>query len=87
VDGYVLAAEHRYDEASLDAALRDFADARRETVRRLSGVPAAAWRRLGSFEGFGPITLEGMAGVIRSHDLQHLAGLAWLHARWLATAG
>jgi len=87
VDGYELAAVRRYDEASLDAALHEFSEARRATVERLSALDTAAWQRRGHFEGFGPITLEGMAAVIRSHDLQHLAGLAWLHAKWTGAAG
>jgi hypothetical protein len=75
-DGLVLS--RRYDEDDIEAALRTFEDARRRTMARLTGLTPADLARAGTFEGYGPVTVQGLIHYLCSHDQQHLAGIQWL---------
>ncbi len=78
IDSYALARERGYDEQDPIAALSLFRRARGETIERLRGVRASDWSRRGHFEGYGAVTLTGLAHFLASHDQQHLACLHWL---------
>jgi DinB family protein len=78
LDSYAIARERRYAEQDPAAALSAFRRARAETIEMLGSVRAADWSRRGYFEGYGPVTLAGLAHFLASHDRQHLACLHWL---------
>ena len=78
IDGDELAKERRYDAADLEDALTAFRAARAETVARLRSLEEAQLDREGFFAEYGPLTLRGLIHYLRSHDLQHLAGIQWL---------
>ena len=78
IDSYALARERRYGEQDPVSAMSAFRRARAQTIEMLRGVRAAAWSRRGHFEGYGPVTLAGLAHFLASHDRQHLACLHWL---------
>ncbi len=81
IDSYALARERNYDADDLDAAITAFRRARRETVAMLSMTREADWERKATFAEYGEVTLRGLAHILRSHDLQHLACLHWLLAK------
>ena len=81
LDGYQLAAERRYAEADLAAALRNFRQARRATVESLRGLGDRELSRTGVFAEYGSLTLRALLHYLRSHDQQHLACLHWLLGR------
>lgn len=82
LDSYVLAREHGYVHTDAGEALAVFRAARARTVALLRGLDETQWRRQGEYEG-GPVTVEGLAHYLCSHDQQHLAGLHWLLARMI----
>jgi hypothetical protein len=75
-DGLVLS--RRYDEDDIEAALGTFENARRQTMVRLAGLTPTDLARAGTFEGYGPVTVQGLIHYLCSHDQQHLAGIQWL---------
>ena len=81
LDSYELARERNYETDDPDAALAAFRKARRETVAMLSVTRASDWERTATFAEYGEVTLRGLAHILRSHDLQHLACLHWLLAK------
>lgn len=81
IDGYELARERRYDEASLEAALAAFRAARGRTLDQLRALTDADLDRSGEFAEYGTLTLGALLHYLRSHDQQHLAGLHWLLGR------
>ena len=62
-------------------ALAAFRAARARTIEMISGLTAAQLSRPAMFEGFGPVTVQGLIHILCSHDQQHLAGLQWLLCR------
>jgi hypothetical protein len=78
IDGYALVRERDYARDDAQRALAAFRTARAETLALLRGLDAAQWRRRGSFEGYGEVTVRGLAHYLCSHDYQHLSGLQWL---------
>lgn len=78
--GEQMAATRNY--ANYDAAkvLRDFADARSETVETIKRFTPEELRRAAVFEG-KQTTLAGLVHFLCSHDYQHLSGLEWLLAK------
>jgi len=85
LDSYQLAQERKYQADSAQNALEAFAYARMRTVALLGDHWPQRTRR-GSFAGFGAVDVEGLAHLLVSHDMQHLAGLHWLHARYRTNA-
>jgi hypothetical protein len=81
IDSYELARERAYDSDDADAALSTFRKARRETLAMLQTVRTNDWNRKATFAEYGELTLRGLAHILRSHDLQHLACLHWLMAK------
>lgn len=81
IDSYALAARHDYAADDALRALVAFRNAREETVAMLEQLNPAEWRRRAVFAEYGEVTLRGLAHILRSHDLQHLACLHWLLAK------
>jgi DinB superfamily len=81
IDSYQLAGARNYEADDADAVISAFRRARRETVAMLQTVRPADWDRRATFAEYGEVTLRGLAHILRSHDLQHLACLHWLMAK------
>ncbi len=81
IDSYELARDRNYEAADLESAIAAFRKARRETVAMLSVTRDPDWDRKATFAEYGEVTLRGLAHILRSHDLQHLACLHWLLAK------
>jgi hypothetical protein len=78
IDSYQVARERGYPDASPGEIFAAFREARVVTVGLLESLSDSQWRRSGVFEGYGPVTVAGLAHYLCSHDQQHLAGLHWL---------
>lgn len=78
LDGYEMARERRYAEASWTEAIEDFRAARAATVAAVRDLTDAQLSRTGTFAEYGALTLRGLVYYLRSHDQQHLACLHWL---------
>lgn len=78
IDSYELVERGDYARQDPVAVLAEIRRARADTVTLLRGLAAEQWRCIGAFEGYGPVTLQGLAHYLCSHDQQHLAGLQWL---------
>jgi hypothetical protein len=81
IDSYELAQQRDYEADDIEAALTSFRKARRETIAMLQTARAADWDRKATFAEYGEVSLRGLAHILRSHDLQHLACLHWLLAK------
>ena len=81
IDSYALAEEKNYETDDVTMVLAQFRKARRETVAMLQMARADDWSRTATFAEYGEVTLSGLAHILRSHDLQHLACLHWLLAK------
>jgi hypothetical protein len=81
IDSYELARERNYEADHLDTVIAAFRKARRQTVAMLSVTRDTDWKRKATFAEYGEVTLRGLAHILRSHDLQHLACLHWLLAK------
>jgi hypothetical protein len=78
LDGYQIARDRGYDSADAGEALSAFRKARARTVERLRGLSDAQLARSGDFAEYGDLTLRALVHYLRSHDVQHLAGIHWL---------
>ncbi len=78
LDGYILAKERSYASAEPDDVFAAFRSARAKTMRLLSSLTSEQFKRTAVFEGYGVLTVRGLAHYLCSHDQQHLAGLQWL---------
>jgi hypothetical protein len=78
IDSYQVARHRKYLDAPVKQIFSAFREARTVTVNLLESLTDNQWRRRGSFEGYGPVTVKGLAHYLCSHDQQHLAGLQWL---------
>jgi hypothetical protein len=81
IDSYELARERAYEADDARAAIAAFRKARRETIAMLKATRESDWDRATTFAEYGEVTLRGLAHILRSHDLQHLACLHWLLAK------
>lgn len=81
IDSYELASKHEYGADDALRALVAFRGAREETVAMLEKLRAEDWQRRATFAEYGEVSLRGLAHILRSHDLQHLACLHWLLAK------
>ena len=84
LDSYQLAREKNYAADDPASALKQFRDARRETLELLEAVTPEQLDRRGHFEGYGDVTLKGIVHFLSSHDQQHLACLQWLMGKMSA---
>lgn len=80
LDGTTMAEQRHYQLQDVDAAWRDWAAARRETVRLLREHLPAHAKRTGIYGGFGVVTLEMIANGIAGHDAGHWKELSALVA-------
>jgi hypothetical protein len=78
IDSESLAVARSYVSSNSDEALAAFRAARAQTVSLIEGLSPEQLRRTSTFEGYGPVTLQGLVHFLCSHDQQHLAGLQWL---------
>jgi hypothetical protein len=78
IDSYQVAIERQYPDAPIGEVFAAFRNARAATVAMLASLTDSQWHRSGVFEGYGPVTVEGLVHFLCSHDHQHLAGLHWL---------
>lgn len=78
IDTDALVIERAYGASDAAQALLDFRAARARTVALLAGLAPDQFDRTAVFEGYGAVTLRGLAHYLCSHDQQHLAGLQWL---------
>jgi hypothetical protein len=78
LDTYELAVQRNYTKANAEEVLSEFSQARQKTVQLLSSLTADQLNRTAVFEGYGPVTLQGLVHYLCSHDQQHLSGLQWL---------
>ncbi len=78
LDTYSLAKERRYSGENPESVLRAFRNARAETLELLSKLTKEQSRRTATFDGYGLVSVKGLAHYLCSHDQQHLAGLQWL---------
>jgi hypothetical protein len=81
LNGARLAAERRYNEQGLAAALDAFTDARRGNVLAVKRLSSAQLERRGVFEHTGAITLSRLLEMMREHDMAHLDELKGLRER------
>jgi len=81
LDSYELARGRNYESDNPDRAISAFRKARRETIAMLSMTRQSDRERSATFAEYGEVTLRGLAHILRSHDLQHLACLHWLLAK------
>lgn len=87
IDGDALVLARGYDSTDPWAALDAFATARAETLALLDGLAETALQRRGRFEGYGPVSVQGLVHFLASHDQQHLAGIQWLLGMAAASRG
>jgi hypothetical protein len=78
LDSYVIARQRHYSTANAAEVLATFRTARTDTVQLLSTLTPEQLARPAIFEGYGPLTVRGLAHYLCSHDQQHLAGLQWI---------
>lgn len=71
-DTGVWASQRDYLHEDGKTALREFNEARRETIDLLKKVPEAAWGQKARHAIFGPTTLLEVAGFIAEHDRLHV---------------
>ena len=86
LNGSELAAERRYNEQELAAALDAFTDARRGNVLAVKELSSAQLERRGVFENTGAITLSRLLEMMREHDRAHLDELSGLRERLAQSA-
>jgi len=82
IDGYELVAARDYDGTSIGAALDAFDQGRSRVMSLLENTDPALYDRRGRFEGYGPVTFNGLIHFLASHDQQHLSGIQWLAGRY-----
>jgi hypothetical protein len=78
LDGYHLATEREYANANAEEVLAAIRSGRAKTLQVLSALTPEQWKRVAVFDGYGTLTVRGLAHYLCSHDQQHLAGLQWL---------
>jgi hypothetical protein len=78
--GDVVARERRYIEQALAPALQRFESARAANIARLSALTDEQWRRAGTQEGAGEVTLARVAEMMTEHDASHTEELRVLIA-------
>ncbi len=78
IDAYEYARRLKYDEAQVEEALNTFELSRSRNIALLNDLSADQFKRKATFEGYGEVTMSGLAYFLVSHDQQHLAGIHWL---------
>lgn len=70
-DGDRIARERCYQEKDVERGVALFARARKINLERLRRLSAAEWKRSGSQEGVGRITLADLPRMMSEHDRSH----------------
>ena len=78
IDSEALAKQRDYAHADAQRMFAEFREARMHTMALLRGLDQAQLQRPAVFDGYGRVTLRGLAHYLCSHDQQHLSGLQWL---------
>lgn len=86
IETYQLVTERHYAQTSPSAVFAAIHAARAQTVQLLAELTPPQLARTGSFEGYGNVTVQGLAHFLCSHDQQHLAGLQWLRGKMAGLA-
>ena len=81
LDGARLARERDYNTQDFGAAIDEFARARAENLRAVSGLSVEQLNRTGVLEGVGEITLGKLLLLMHEHDRAHRKELVELRAR------
>jgi DinB superfamily len=72
-DGARVAIERAYNEQDLDEALEGFTHARERNVATFSSLDESEFKRKGTLEGVGDITIRDLLSMMREHDDGHLS--------------
>jgi hypothetical protein len=78
VDGYHLSDTRDYAHANAEEVFAAIRNGREKTLQILTTLTPEQCARTAIFEGYGTLTVRGLAHYLCSHDQQHLAGLQWL---------
>ena len=79
-DGGRIARERCYQEKDVERGLALFSRARQANLEKLRALSAADWKRSGSQEGVGRITLADIPRLMAEHDRSHGADVAHILA-------
>jgi hypothetical protein len=85
LDGYEMARDRRYADASWTEAIEEFRTARAQTVATIRDLTDAQLARTGTFAEYGALTLRGLLHYLRSHDQQHVHAAGWRVEKRLET--
>jgi DinB family protein len=77
-DGERIARERRYQDRDLSEGLAAFASARRRNIEKLRGVARGDWKRRGTQDQVGKITLSDIPRKMAEHDRSHTQEIAAL---------
>ena len=77
-DGDRIARERAYQERDLDRALALFARTRGQNLEALRNLSLSDWKRSGSQEGVGRVSLSDVARMMADHDRSHGADVAFI---------
>jgi hypothetical protein len=80
-DGARVAAEGNYNSEQPDLTLQAFTLTRKRNIEKLMSLSDEQFRREGTLEGVGKITLQRLAEMMREHDEAHLEDLRVLRQR------
>jgi hypothetical protein len=79
-DGDRMARERVYQERDIDRGIVLFARARAQNLEALRKLSRAEWKRSGSQEGVGCVSLDDIPRMMAEHDRTHGAEIATLIA-------
>ncbi len=83
LDGDTLALERGYEELKLGEVVRDWKNARKESLKLLRRVKGGQWQRVGTHEADGSLTMEEL---LHRHavgnDRAHLTQIQAIKQRW-----
>ena len=77
-DGAKIARERAYKTRDATRGLAAFARARRENLAHLASLTDAQWKRRGTQDDVGEVTLDDVVRMMQDHDREHLAEIAQL---------
>ncbi len=80
LDNDRTAVARQYATSDVRAAAKAFKELRQDTLKLLSALPAAAWKRMGLHPTRGEMSLEAVALHLANHDDKHLAKVRELAA-------
>jgi hypothetical protein len=82
-DGAGLAYARNYRSLSIAAGLKAFKSARMDNLQKLREIPDDAWKRSGTQDGIGRVSLCDIPSMIKQHDVAHKQEIA----SWQESAG